>query len=323
MLAYTERGIIEMSRILYNFRQLFRRFVLSRQFMTIFLFMLLMGGGLINLLNSNKQYENIETAILYLNKHIYTADDKKWMHFSIDDSIEVFEDITDKQYNSIFENKELKELKELHDSYGMVVSLYFFYEKDGFDLSMVTDKYASEFSDNSEWLKVGFHSYDENTNYALEKGEKGNKDYNLVMTELLRITGSSECIDHVPRIHLYAGNEDVIRSWSGAIERPRGYLSADDDRNIYLLNSNQSKYVAQLDYYYDIWNDIYFVPTDIRLEKTDNLGLDLMQKSDNHYVIIFTHEWALDSNMYKKIEECCRWAQEREYLWNYFENTLE
>ncbi len=247
----------------------------------------------------------------------------KWIHFSLDDSIEVFKDITDNQYNSIFENKELEQLKELHDSYGMVVSLYFFYEKNGFDLSMVTDKYATEFSENADWLKVGFHSYDENTNYALENGEKALDDYNAVMAELLRITGSSECIDHVPRIHLYAGNKDVIQSWSGAVERPRGYLSADDDRDIYLLDSDQSKYITQLDYYYDIWNEIYFIPTDIRLENVDDLELSLMEKSDNNYLIIFTHEWALDSNMYTKIEKCCIYAQERGYFWNYFENTLE
>ena len=311
-----------MRRKLYNLKQVLLRLTLSRQF-RIFILLMLLGVGIINFIHSKKQYADIEEAILHLDKHMNNVEEEKWVHFSIDDSIEVFKDISDKQYNSIFENAELKKLKELHDSYGIVVSLYFFYEKNGFNLSMVTDKYAPEFIENSGWLKVGFHSYDENINYALESGQRGINDYNAVMAELLRITGSSECIDHVPRVHLYAGNEDVIRSWSEAIERPIGYLSADDDRDIYLLNSNQSQYVAQLDYYYDIWNDIYFVPTDIRLENVDNLELALMEKSDNHYLIIFTHEWELDSNMYEKITECCRWIQSRGYSWNYFENTIE
>ena len=205
----------------------------------------------------------------------------------------------------------------------MVVSLYCFYEKDGFDLSMATDKYKEEFSKNADWLKVGFHSYDEKSNYAIDNGTNALDDYNAVITQLLRITGSSECIDHVPRIHLYAGNKDTIQKWSnGGEDRPRGYLSADDDRDIYLFNSDQSKYIAQLDYYYDIWNGIYFVPTDIRLEKTDDLELSLTEKSNNRYLIFFTHEWALDKDIYKKIEECCQFAQERGYCWDYFERIF-
>lgn len=44
---------------------------------------------------------------------------------SIDDSIEVLKDITENNYDSIFENEELARFKRLHDEYGLVLSLYF------------------------------------------------------------------------------------------------------------------------------------------------------------------------------------------------------
>ena len=312
-----------MKEIVCQFGKKLWHLFVSQSFRTL-LILGLLGISIVQMVGSRQWYSNMKEGIIALDRHIDTVKTEKWIHFSLDDSIEVFKDITRNQYESIFENEELRQLKRLHDSYGLVVSLYCFYEKNGFDLSMVTDKYSTEFSENASWLKVGFHSYDENTNYALENGERAHNDYNAVITELLRITGSSECIDHIPRVHLYAGNERVIQSWNGGGEEcARGYLSADDDRDIYLFNSDQSKYISQLDYYYDIWNGIYFVPTDIRLEKVDDLELALTEKSDDKYLIIFTHEWALDTDMYIKIEKCCKYAQERGYSWAYVENTLE
>ncbi len=309
-------------RVYHSGKKLWQLFV-SQPFRT-FLILVILGIGIAQVISTKRWYSNMREGIIALDKHMDTVEMEKWIHFSLDDSIEVFKDITDNQYNSIFENEELGQLKRLHDSYGIVVSLYCFYEKNGFDLSMATDKYSAEFSENADWLKVGFHSYDEDTNYALENDKKALCDYNMVILELLRITGNSECIDHVPRVHLYAGNKAVIQSWTrGGAEKVRGYLSADDDRDIYLFNSDQSKYISQLDYYYDIWNDIYFVPTDIRLEKADDLKLALTEKSNDKYLIIFTHEWALDADMYTKIEECCKYAQERGYSWDFVENTLE
>lgn len=314
-------------RVYHSGQKLWRLFI-SRPFRAV-LILGLLGIGIAQMIGLRQLRSDMKEGLIALNDHIAAAETEKWIHFSLDDSIGVLQDITDNQYDSIFENEELGQLKRLHDSYGLVVSLYFFYEKNGFDLSMATDKYSAEFSENADWLKVGFHSYDEHTDYAAESGQKALNDYNAVLKELLRVTGGYECIDHIPRVHLYAGNEDVIRSWLGSAEsgdevlqRPRGYLSADDDRDVYLFDSDQSNYISQQDYYYDIWNDLYFVPTDIRLENVDDLELALTERADDEYLIIFTHEWALDADIYAKIEECCKFAQERGFSWNYAENTL-
>ena len=81
------------------------------------------------------------------------------IHFSIDDVIDIFLDLTENQhqYNSIFDNSTLDFLRTCHMDYGAKFVLYCFYESENFNLSMVPDKYRSEFLENSDWLNFGFH----------------------------------------------------------------------------------------------------------------------------------------------------------------------
>lgn len=79
--------------------------------------------------------------------------------FTIDDNIRFLEDLTKNNYSSIFENPYLAMLKRLRDKFNIVVQLNLFYKTDNFDLSMMTDRYKGEFTDNSNWIKFSFHSY--------------------------------------------------------------------------------------------------------------------------------------------------------------------
>ena len=81
--------------------------------------------------------------------------------FTIDDNIRFLQDLTENNYNSIFENPYLAMLKRLHDKYGIMPQLNLFYKNESFDLSQMTDRYKSEFEQNSNWLKFSFHSYHE------------------------------------------------------------------------------------------------------------------------------------------------------------------
>lgn len=83
-------------------------------------------------------------------------------HYSFDDVLWVFKDLTEheKEYNTIFENSLLLWMREMHLKYGVAFDLYVFYNAwYDFTLSDATDKYASEFKENAEWLKVGFHGF--------------------------------------------------------------------------------------------------------------------------------------------------------------------
>lgn len=272
----------------------------------------------------NANLSDMRMAIIGVGNNIIAQDEeKKYIHISIDDSIGVFKDIVEKKYVSIFENKELSMFKEMHEEYGLVVSLYFFYEKDGFNLTQMSNQYIDEFQQNAEWLRFGFHSFNSDSDYSdPNMADTMLDDYEKVLNELIRITGGKRCIDHIPRIHLFAGSLSGISNIQGLEEKVIGLLSADDDRNTYMYNADQSKYLASQDYYYDIWRDLYIVPTDIRLEFVDDVTLALTKKIDDNVLIIFTHEWKLDTNMYSKIEECCALARKRNYTFTFMEDRL-
>ena len=91
--------------------------------------------------------------------------------FFIDDAIWFLRDITRKRPRRLFDSDFLKPLKEAHDRYGLKLQINlfyrtdFFYGMDEFTLADVTDAYKSEWQDNRDWLKLGFHSLQEFPDY--------------------------------------------------------------------------------------------------------------------------------------------------------------
>ncbi len=82
--------------------------------------------------------------------------------FTVDDNIRFLKEITERKYNSIFEHPYLAMYKRLHAELGVKVQLNLFYRVDGFDLSQMPDTYYDEWQQNSDWLKLSFHSDYEN-----------------------------------------------------------------------------------------------------------------------------------------------------------------
>ena len=82
--------------------------------------------------------------------------------FTVDDNIRFLKEITENRYKSIFEHPYLAMYKRLHEKYGLKVQLNMFYCTSGFDLSLMSDSYYSEWEENSDWLKLYFHSEYEN-----------------------------------------------------------------------------------------------------------------------------------------------------------------
>lgn len=252
------------------------------------------------------------------------------MHISIDDTLSVFEDLTKNEdnYNSIFDNNILKFLRKLHNKYGAVFSMYCFYTNGNFDLSESTDKFSNEFNDNSDWLKFGFHTIDGESNYESTSKEKAKTDYDEIITQLIRITGSNNCIDTIPRLQNFAGNEESILAMKNSNNGIKGLLSADDNRLSYYLDKEDSDYVLTHDKYMDKDNEIEFISTDLRLENFDNpykeLKNRLKSKEYNNrmnILEIFTHEVYLnDSNMKKKMIDCCKFANKYGYVFEYSMN---
>lgn len=66
--------------------------------------------------------------------------------FSLDDNIEVFKDLAQYSYESLFDQKYLGFLRRLHERFLSKIQLNIYYETDGFNLSQMPDRYRDYFS---------------------------------------------------------------------------------------------------------------------------------------------------------------------------------
>ncbi len=107
--------------------------------------------------------------------------------FTIDDNIRFLKEITEKNLKSIFEHPYLAMLRRLHKTFGVKIQLNLFYRMAGFDLSQMSDRYASEWSEVSDWLKLSFHSERENA-YPYEHSgyDEVFRDCHCVNEQILR-----------------------------------------------------------------------------------------------------------------------------------------
>lgn len=220
------------------------------------------------------------------------------VHISIDDVIDVFIDLTDNQncYASIFDNEMMHNLQRMHKQYGAKFSLYCFYEKEGFNLSMVPSKYHDEFVANSDWLRFGYHAWDGKTDLATISDDLIEEDYILTNTELERITG---CITHTLRLSGFQGNKEaLIRLKKQGVKT---LLTADDNRDSYYLDESESSYIADHDMYEDEY--FTFVSTDLRLDSLFRVAVYptlvhiALNEQQNTILAVFTHEWLMDDSM--------------------------
>lgn len=284
-------------------------------------------GGRITTLNKdgfldagNKSYQRTDS---------YIVDSKgadKIFHLSFDDTVCLFKDITRSNPRSIFDIPNLAWMKEVHDRYGVVISCYTYYEDGDFNLSQVPDKYKEEFISNSDWLRFGFHTINSQTNYA--QGEQLVADYNKTIVELKRIVGG-ESIDNFIRLQMFQGSYDEIKKLTELADEPVvGLLSADDNRKSYYLNEEQNKYLYSHDRWYDEELKLWMVSTDLRTEYVGSAKEKIKEfdtsawNNQKDYLVIFTHEWALNVENQEKIEQFCKYAKENEYKFIFFEDLL-
>ena len=109
----------------------------------------------------------------------------------IDDVIWVFRDLTRQRPKSMFDNPLLGALKTAHERYGLKVQLNcfyrtdFFYGMDEFSLNDMTEAYKEEWQASKDWLRLGFHAYQEFPDYPFI-----NSEYRDVATVFDRIFGA-------------------------------------------------------------------------------------------------------------------------------------
>lgn len=122
---------------------------------------------------------------------------KKYFFSFIDDAIWVFRDLTRERPRSLFDNPFFAILKNAHDRYGLKTQINLFYRTDyyygmdEFNLSQMTDAYKAEFTAASDWLKLGFHAYQEFPDYPHVNSSYDDiyKLFHMIKDEVIRFAG--------------------------------------------------------------------------------------------------------------------------------------
>ncbi|MBR5157428.1 MAG: hypothetical protein IKW59_06650 [Clostridia bacterium] len=144
----------------------------------------------------------------------------KQYYFSfIDDVIWVLRDLTRQKPKSIFDNPFFKILKNAHEKYDLKTQLNLFYRTDyyygmdEFTLAEVTDAYKEEFKANSDWLKLGFHSFQEFPDYPHVNSTYDDiyKLFNTIKNEIIRFAGE-ECFGYGVIPHWLPVSKDGCRA---------------------------------------------------------------------------------------------------------------
>lgn len=137
---------------------------------------------------------------------------KKAFIFTIDDNIRFLQEATQTNCESIFYHPYMKILKELHEKFGVKVQLNLFYTNESFTLCQMSDKYKKEWSNNSHWLKLSFHSRKEHDcSYQNASYEEVFEDCNQVNNEILRFAGE-DSLAKTTTIHSCRATKEGVRS---------------------------------------------------------------------------------------------------------------
>ena len=122
---------------------------------------------------------------------------KKYFFSFIDDAIWIFRDLTRQRPKSMFDHPFFATLKTAHEKWGLKTQINvfyrtdYFYGMDEFNLSEMTDCYKAEWEENSDWLKLGFHSYQEfpDNPHVNASYDDMKKLFTMIKNEVIRFAG--------------------------------------------------------------------------------------------------------------------------------------
>lgn len=271
------------------------------------------------------------------------VDSANFMHLSFDDVSTCFGNLINNQYENLFDEPFFAWLKTLHETYGAKFSLYAYNSS----LNNVSNKYAKDFFNAKDWLKIGLHAEDASSSFANSTYEQGFNSWNKFVDNVTRITGSYLSVDRMPRLHTFAGSEEALKGMRDANYGAIGFLSADDSRNSYYLDRKTNDYLYLNDHVTDYENGLVFVATDLRTDwfngtsasydyrepTKDNVYDELVERYTNvdyansiSSYILFGHEWqlyngtSLTETRAKWFEDACKFANDYNIKFDYSQN---
>lgn len=251
--------------------------------------------------------------------------------FTVDDNIIFLEDLTKRSYASIFDHPYLAIYKRLHERQGVKIQLNLFYEKSGFDLSLMTDSHKDEWKASSDWLKLSFHSRLENVDpYKDSAYEEVFSDCATVHREILRFAGK-DSLAATTTVHCCRATADGIRALNdngvkgllglyGTDEKPRSsYQTA--EREAAIIRAGDSVYESGIAY---AGIDIVLntVTKEEILSRLDRLCDRKLIKIMIHEQYFYDFYHAYQPDFEEKITAAIEFLNKRGYESAFFEDTL-
>ena len=184
-------------------------------------------------------------------------------HFALDDNIYFLRDIARKRYDSLFDSFYVRLLRDLNAKYGTRFSVNIYFEaEDGFKLTELSDRYKSQWQDNSHWLKLAFHAYADKPDrpYQDAPAEKLIADYDKVAEQIHRFAGAGTFAPPT-NLHWSMARPDGlqalarrgVRCLSGYFRKANGRWDIN-----YGLDDRRSEYLSRQDLLMDFETGIIF-----------------------------------------------------------------
>lgn len=260
--------------------------------------------------------------------------ESKIAHLSIDDVEIAFADIISHQneYKSIFDNSFLSSLQKYHEEYGAKITLYTYAKTASYNLSDFPDKFKKDFSDNSDWLKIGFHW----TEPAFTEGIDLNcfkESLTQVDSAVMRFAGENSTTRTL-RLHYFYLPDSLLIAFRGGVN----LLSADTKgRKSYNLSDKETELLWDNRFLQK--DSIKYFSTDIRIEAHPIIAYELKKHQNRDTLVIFTHEWQLGPQNIKEVaaaliydreirskklneynlEYTCKWLHDNGYTFSFLE----
>lgn len=217
----------------------------------------------------------------------------KKYRFSIDDNIWVFKDLARNNYTSIFENNYMAMLKSIHEKYGTKIQLNIYYETYGFNLSEMPERYKEEWENVSDWLKLSFHAYSDDSRYHDSNYQTMKSDVQLVHNEIIRFAGEKSLSFYTTLHYVACPEECIIAMREMGIKGLVGLYGSDEKPRVpYHLTDEISHYMRRNCFYKDNKTDMLFMRNDIVLNEHpyENITAKLEEKNGNQFIEIMIHE---------------------------------
>lgn len=278
---------------------------------------------------------------------------EKKFRVSSDDNIRFLKNLTDNKdvYDSLFDDPYLNMYKRAHDETGACIHLNLFYrsgdgslwkDENPFDLSMMTDKYKKEWEENSDWLRLSFHSEREHPMWPYKNAsyEKIYTEAKAMNDEIIRFAGEKS-LAATTTIHFGAANEIAMRAVRNlGYKNIAGYFEFDTEGNpmvAYYYPPELITHVGGRDFWRDTDLDVTYLRIDrvMNLAKTPEENIAEIDKvlaipERAEFIELMIHEQYFYEKYDGYIEkfgeiilECCKHLKEKGYVSTFIEDAVK